>query len=192
MQEADGHLLPCAYFSRSLTDSERNCSARDLEAHGVLLAVEKWRHHLWGCPAEVRVLTDHQSLEFLRSQRDLTGRVARWAVRLSEYNLKVMYYPGRHNVVADALSRLPHSSAIPAVLEHLAQRDPDINDVELPIPPAMVSVLSEAQWSAVLTREVAMHISGTNRHPLHTQPDQRRGRHHTECTTSSARHGSTA
>ena len=152
MQENDGHLLPCAYFSRSLTDAERNYSARDLEAYGVLLAVEKWRHHLWGYPAEVRVLTDHQSLEFLRSQRDLTGRVARWAVRLSEYNLKVMYYPGRHNVVADALSRLPHSSAIPAVLEHLAQRDPDINDVELPVPPAMVSVLSEAQWSAMLTR----------------------------------------
>ena len=152
MQETDGHLLPCAYFSRSLTDSERNYSARDLEAYGVLLAVEKWRHHLWGYPAEVRVLTDHQSLAFLRSQRDLTGRVARWAVRLSEYNLKVIYFPGRHNVVADALSRLPHSSAIPAVLEHLAQRDLDINDVELPVPPAMISVLSEAQWSAVLTR----------------------------------------
>ena len=164
MQETDGHLLPCAYFSRSLTDSERNYSARDLEAYGVLLAVEKWRHHLWGYPAEVRVLTDHQSLEFLRSQRDLTGRVARWAIRLSEFNLKVTYYPGRHNVVADALSRLPHSSAIPEVLEHLAQRAPDINDVELPVPPAMISTLTETQWSAVVTRaQRRQHRSPTSR-----------------------------
>ena len=162
MQQHGDHLLPCAYFSRSLTDSERNYDARELECYGVLLAFEKWRHHLWGYASECRVLTDHKSLEYLRTQKEISGRIARWCLRLSEYNFQVSYYPGRANVIADALSRRPHSSQIPAVLEHLSTRVPDICDVQLPVPAAM---LTAQQWSAyealVLTRSATARPAQT-------------------------------
>ena len=34
-------------------------------------------------------------------------RIARWSARLLNYNYSIQYRPGKNNVVADALSRLP-------------------------------------------------------------------------------------
>ncbi|GBM59528.1 hypothetical protein AVEN_24128-1 [Araneus ventricosus] len=34
-----------------------------------------------------------------------TGRLARWALQIQTYNLKIDYFPGKCNVVADMLSR---------------------------------------------------------------------------------------
>ena len=36
-----------------------------------------------------------------------TGRLARWALQLQPYNIKIEYTPGRGNVLTDTLSHLP-------------------------------------------------------------------------------------
>ncbi|EDN07175.1 hypothetical protein HCAG_03706 [Histoplasma mississippiense (nom. inval.)] len=65
-----------------------------------------WRHYLQGCKYPVQVLTDHANLRYFLTTKSLTGRQARWAELLSEYDFFIRYRPGRLNP-ADAPSRRP-------------------------------------------------------------------------------------
>jgi hypothetical protein len=49
--------------------------------------------------------TDHRTLIHLETQRDISGRKARWALTLQEFDVQVVYREGTKNIVADALSR---------------------------------------------------------------------------------------
>nr|GEW01868.1 putative reverse transcriptase domain-containing protein [Tanacetum cinerariifolium] len=51
------------------------------------------------------VYTDHKSLQYILDQKELNMRQRRWIELLSDYDCEIRYHPGKHNVVADALSR---------------------------------------------------------------------------------------
>lgn len=99
---------PVEYASRLLTPAERNYSTTEREALAVVWAVNKFRGYVED--AEITVSTDHQALRWLMSLKSPTGRLARWALALQPYKLKIEYIPGKSNVVADSLSR-PSCSA---------------------------------------------------------------------------------
>ena len=98
------------FFSRSLTGSERNYVAYELEMYAVGRAVEHVRMFLLG--KEFLLRTDYSALRNLL-RRDLppTTRVERWILRLSEYTFRIEYQRGQDNVIADVLSRLPFATA---------------------------------------------------------------------------------
>ena len=52
------------------------------------------------------VYTDHKSLHYVFTQKEFNLRQRRWLELLKDYNLSVLYNPGKTNVVVDALSRL--------------------------------------------------------------------------------------
>lgn len=51
------------------------------------------------------VLTDHLSFKWLNSIENPSGRLARWALEQHQFNFTVQYRKGKHNIVADVLSR---------------------------------------------------------------------------------------
>ncbi|XP_065866494.1 uncharacterized protein [Euphorbia lathyris] len=92
-----------AYASRQLRPHELNYPTHDLELAAVVFALKIWRHYLYG--EKCRIFTDHKSLKYIMSQKELNLRQRRWIELLKDYDLTIEYHPGKANVVADALSR---------------------------------------------------------------------------------------
>ena len=53
------------------------------------------------------IYTDHESLKYMNTIKNLSKRLARWIEEFSEYNLDIRYRKGKDNVVIDALSCRP-------------------------------------------------------------------------------------
>ena len=81
------------------------------------MALKMWRHYLLGRQFEMK--SDHKSLEYIFTQKDLNAHQQRWSELLSEYDFKISYIKGKENKVADALSRRPHISAISTIQVNL-------------------------------------------------------------------------
>ncbi|KAE8735791.1 Detected protein of unknown function [Hibiscus syriacus] len=92
-----------AYASRQLKPHEKNYPTHDLEMAAVVFTLRIWRHYLYG--ERCYLYTDHKSLKYLMTQKELNLRQRRWVEFLKDYDVIIDYHPGKANVVADALSR---------------------------------------------------------------------------------------
>ena len=97
------HGRVIAYASRQLKTHETNYPTHDLELAAVIFSLRVWRHYLYG--SRVQIFTDHKSLRYLMTQKELNMRQRRWVELIKDYDCVIDYHPGRANVVADALSR---------------------------------------------------------------------------------------
>ncbi|KAA0043063.1 ty3-gypsy retrotransposon protein [Cucumis melo var. makuwa] len=100
-----------AYASRQLKIHEQNYPTHDLELAAVVFALKIWRHYLYG--EKIQIYTDHKSLKYFFTQKELNMRQRRWLELVKDYDCEILYHPGKANVVADALSRkVAHSAAL--------------------------------------------------------------------------------
>ena len=67
-----------SYASRQLKSHEKNYPTHDLELPVIVFALKIWRHYLYG--EKCFIYTDHKSLKYLPSQRELNLRQRRWMV----------------------------------------------------------------------------------------------------------------
>ena len=68
-----------------------------------MFSLKIWRHYLYG--EKCRIYTDHKSLKYLLTYKELNLRQRRWLELFKDYDCIIDYHPGKANVVADALSR---------------------------------------------------------------------------------------
>ena len=92
-----------AYASRQLKKHEENYPTHDLDLEAVVFALKIWRHYLYGAPC--RIFTDHKSLQYIFTQKELNLRQRRWLELIKDYDCTIEYHPGKANVIADALSK---------------------------------------------------------------------------------------
>ena len=97
------HGRAIAYASRQLIIHEKNYPTHDLELAAVIFALKIWRHYLYGVSCEI--FTDHKSLKYIFTQKELNMRQRRWLELMKDYDITIQYHPEKANVVADALSR---------------------------------------------------------------------------------------
>ena len=104
------HKRVVAYAYRQLKIHELNYPTHDLELAAVIFALKTWRHYLYG--ATCQIFTDHKSIKYLFTQKELNLRQRRWMELLKDYDCTINYHPGKANVVADALSRKSTGSLV--------------------------------------------------------------------------------
>ena len=104
---------PLGFLSRKMTSAEQRYPVYDQELLALISALQKWRTLL--LQADVTAYTDHRALQYLlkiKGNKAARAREARWWDFLADFQgLKIVYKPGVHNVVADALSRCPYYQA---------------------------------------------------------------------------------
>uniref|UniRef100_A0A146M517 RNA-directed DNA polymerase n=1 Tax=Lygus hesperus TaxID=30085 RepID=A0A146M517_LYGHE len=104
-QIRDGEERPICYASKQFNAAEANYSATERELRAVVYAVQQFRCYLYG--RTFTLITDHSALRWLMSLKDPSARLTRWALRLQEYDFKVVHKPGKRHTNVDTLSRIP-------------------------------------------------------------------------------------
>ena len=131
-----------AYASRQLKPHEKNYPTHDLELVAIVFVLKIWRHYLYG--EKCFIYTDHKSLKYLPSQRELNLRQRRWMELIKDYDCVIDYHPGKANVVADALSRKTMQT-LRALNAHMSLTDDGTVVTELIARPSLLNRVQEVQ-----------------------------------------------
>ncbi len=85
-------VLSCWIHVQKIYSAQHNYRVHELETLSILEALLKWEDKLMGY--RIHVITDHQALEFFKTQSHLTGRQMRWMDYLSRFNFDITYIKG--------------------------------------------------------------------------------------------------
>ncbi|GAB1602684.1 hypothetical protein Ahia01_000548300 [Argonauta hians] len=102
---------PIAFASKALTESEQRYANIERELLAVVFGCERFKTYLYG--SKFQVQSDHKPLEMI-SLKNLVAappRLQRMLLRLQEYDLTIVYRPGKDMTLADGFSRLPNKKA---------------------------------------------------------------------------------
>ena len=136
----DGRVV--SYASRQIRPHELNYATHDLELAAVVHALKTWRHFLIGNRCDV--YTDHKSLKYIFTQKEVNLRQRRWLELIKDYDMKLHYHPGKVNVIADALSRKSYVNTLVSggLPKELAE---DLRELRLEIVPRGFVATMEVQ-----------------------------------------------
>jgi RNase H-like domain found in reverse transcriptase len=103
-EQPDGTLTPYGFYSITLNQAENNYSTPENECLDMVWAILLLRPYLERKRFTIR--TDQVALKWLLYLNDPSGRLARWRLRLAEFEFSIQYGPGIKNSLADGCSRV--------------------------------------------------------------------------------------
>ncbi|KAK8686335.1 hypothetical protein V6N13_125360 [Hibiscus sabdariffa] len=80
-----------AYASRQLRPHELNYPTHDMELAVVVFTLKIWRHYIYG--EKCYIYTDHKSVKYIFTQKELNLRQRRWLELLKDYDCQIEYHP---------------------------------------------------------------------------------------------------
>ena len=112
LQEEEERVI--AYGSQALSQVQRRYCTTRKELLSLVTFLNHFRFYLLGRYFLVR--TDHNSLIWLMSFRNIEGQLARWLEAISQFDFRIVHRPGKSHGNADGLSRIssercPHYEA---------------------------------------------------------------------------------
>jgi hypothetical protein len=145
--QEDGTEKVVAYYSRCLSNAERNYCVTRRELLAIVEALRHWRHYVTG--KEITVRSDHSSLSWLKKFKEPEGQMARWLEKLSEFKMTIEYRRGSEATNADGLSRRPCAPDCP----HCRRREERENSVI-----AGAVMAEEADWKMEQGRDRELNL----------------------------------
>ena len=94
-----------SYASKAFSGAEKNWTTTEKEAYAVVWALQYFHPYVYG--RKVMIYTDHKALKWLKNIKHPNGKLARWILKLEEYEYTIEHKPGNMMQHADALSRAP-------------------------------------------------------------------------------------
>lgn len=104
-----------ASMSQKFSSAQKKYTVTEQECLAVLTAIYKFRPYIEG--VHFTIITDHASLLWLQNLKDPAGRLARWALRLQQFDYTMVHRKGKYHIVPDALSRAIESLELGNVLK---------------------------------------------------------------------------
>ncbi|XP_041451297.1 uncharacterized protein LOC121404945 [Drosophila obscura] len=102
-------MKPIAYYSRATSKAEKNYHSYELEALAVVESLERFKYYIYG--KRIKVVTDCNALKTSMEKRELIPRIARWWLRIQEFDIDIVHRAGTQMNHVDALSRAPFEDA---------------------------------------------------------------------------------
>jgi len=118
MQEQGDEVVVLEFASRKLTLPERKWTIRDREAVAIKFGCSKFHHFIVG--RKTLIITDCQSLTFMKDAD--CGRVHRLWLYLQRYDLRIVHWNGKFNILADWLSR---------AVDMTAEEDQEVDEMSM-------------------------------------------------------------
>jgi len=151
--------LLCHNLWQKLTASQSNYPTLQQEKLATIEAMEAFAPHL--LQRQFTVVTDHESLTKLMTQKNLSARQQRRLTHNSHFDYKIEYQPGAKNFLADYLSRIDERT--PGPLD-IILKDPTIDyaSLELPDPtqPLQINTSYGSSTDFSIESDDAMYHSG--------------------------------
>ncbi|WMV30530.1 hypothetical protein MTR67_023915 [Solanum verrucosum] len=98
------HVLGTQISQKFSSQCLVNYPTHDLELASIVFALKIWKHYVYA--VHVDLFTDHKSLQYVFTQKELNLRQRRCLEFHNDYEMNVLYHPSKANVVADACSKL--------------------------------------------------------------------------------------
>ncbi|BFF91641.1 uncharacterized protein DMAD_09873 [Drosophila madeirensis] len=109
LQKDEDQMKPIAYYSRATSKPEKNYHSYELEALAVVESLERFKYYIYG--KRIKVITDCNALKTSMEKRELIPRIARWWLRIQEFDIDIVHRAGTQMNHVDALSRAPFEDA---------------------------------------------------------------------------------
>jgi hypothetical protein len=121
MQDDGQGPRPIKYHNLKMSPAETRYPTCEQELLAIKEAFEHWQHYLLA--ARFKVHSDHESLKYLQTQKNLKGKLLRWLDFMQQFNFgDIKYLLGKKNPVCDALSCPPiREQACLSILDTEAQ-----------------------------------------------------------------------
>ncbi|GFV88112.1 transposon Tf2-8 polyprotein [Trichonephila clavipes] len=104
-QSEDGRFYPIHYMSKKTSIQEEKLCSYELEVLAVIEALKKFRNYLLG--RRFRIQTDCAAFAKTLDKKELTPKMARWSIFLTDFDYEVVHRPAKQMQHVDALSRHP-------------------------------------------------------------------------------------
>ena len=105
--DENGKLIerPIAYYSKRFNDAEKHYCARRRELLAIVKSVKQFSPYIRGTRFIIR--TDHASLRYIKTVKELPSQFHRWVLQMEEYSYKIEIRKGTLHANADGMSRMP-------------------------------------------------------------------------------------
>ena len=97
---------PIAFLCKTLGIPASNKSIYEKELMAIMFAILKWKHYL--LRRRFMVKTNQKSLKHLLEQQEVNSDYQKLVMKLMGFDFVIEYNPGKNNLVAGALSRIPY------------------------------------------------------------------------------------
>ena len=139
---SDQHLMVIGFASKKFSEQAYRWDMFKKEAYAIFCGVKHFSYYLRGKPLVLE--TDHRNLLWI--EKSEAAIVVRWRIYMQQFILWMRHIPGRHNIVADWMSRMynleqlgeesleqqeeavevPEEAQVPIILPTEAGKSPEI------------------------------------------------------------------
>lgn len=120
-QRCSDTMRVICFASRSLSKSEANYSPTKKELLAIIWSLQKFSGYVYG--RRFTLMTDHRALTYLFSQKNPNRMMIEWFDTLLAHDFDIIHVAGKHNVVADGLSRMFETTSFNALTRAHVIRD---------------------------------------------------------------------